>query len=462
MYPTRIFSPREWARFEFSGVAAGDQRRTRRLVQTAAALMRNPSVSLPHQLQAPAALKATYRLLDQDDLTTEAVLAPHAEHTRAAAGRRPRVLLIQDTTEVDYTDHPKTTGLGPIGDGKGRGFLLHTVLAVDPADRQVLGLAHHEPFLRQDAPENESSLQRLQRDRESQVWGRAVAAVGAPPAGSQWIHVGDRGSDVFEFLEACAEHGCDFLIRANQDRCALTPEQTPSYVLTFARSLPAVGERTLSLPARHGKPAREAHLRISFSPLTIKAPSYSRRGRAPISGWVIRVWEIDPPPDEDDPIEWILITSVATMTLAEAWERVQWYTYRWLVEEYHKCLKTGCSLEKRQLRDFAPLTRLLGVLAPIAMRLLQLREIARVAPERLAVEVLPPEVVHLVAVLAELDPETLTAGRFWREVAKQGGHLGRRRDGPPGWQTLWRGWLYLQTLLEGVHLAPLLPPQKCG
>lgn len=141
---------------------------------------------------------------------------------------------------------------------------------------------------------------------------------------------------------------------------------------------------------------------------------------------------------------------------------MQWYTYRWLVEDYHKCLKTGCSLEKRQLHDYAPLTRLLGVLAPIAMRLLQLREIARLAPERLALEVLPPEVVHLVAVLADLDPATLTAGRFWREVAQQGGHLGRRRDGPPGWQTLWRGWLHLQTLLEGVHLAPLLPPQKCG
>jgi hypothetical protein len=289
-----------------------------------------------------------------------------------------------------------------------------------------------------------------------------VAAVGAPPAGSQWIHVGDRGSDVFEFLEACQEYACDFLVRANQDRCAVTPDALKSYVLTFARSLPAVGERTLSLPAGPKRRAREVQLRISFSPLTIQAPSYSRVGRAAIEAWVIRVWEIDAPPDEEDPIEWILITSVATTTLAEAWERVRWYTCRWLVEDYHKCLKTGCSLEKRQLQDYAPLTRLLGVLAPIAMRLLQLREIARLTPERLAWEVLPPELVYLVALLADLDPEVLTAGQFWREVAKQGGYLGRRRDGPPGWQTLWKGWLYLQTLLEGVHLAPLLPPQKSG
>ena len=143
MYPTRVFSPREWARFEFSGVAAGDKRRPPRLVQAAAAMMRNPSASLPAQLQSPAGLKATYNLLGQSDLTPAAVIAPHTEHTRAAAGRRPQVLLIQDTSEVDYTAHPKTTGLGQIGDGKGRGYLLHTVLAVDPADRQVLGVARH-------------------------------------------------------------------------------------------------------------------------------------------------------------------------------------------------------------------------------------------------------------------------------------------------------------------------------
>lgn len=462
MYPGPILSPRAWAQRQFAGVAAGDQRRTRRLVSAATAMMRHPSASLPAQLQSLAALKATYNLLHQPDLTAAAVIRPHTAQTRRAAARCARVLLIQDGTYVDYTAHPKTRGLGPIGDGKGRGYLLHTVLAVVPEGRHLLGLAHHEPSLRHPAPKNERSWQRQQRERESQVWARAVAAVGAPPEGSQWIHVGDRGSDVFDFLEACGKHRCDFLVRANQERRVRTPDATVDYLLTFARRLAPQGERLLALPARHGKPAREVRLQISFSPVTIQAPAHPRGPRAPLAAWVIRVWETDPPPEEAEPIEWVLITSVATTTLAEAWERVDWYTCRWLIEEYHQCLKTGCAIEQRQLHDYASLTRLLGVLAPMAVRLLVLREIARQSPERLASEVLPPPLVQVVAQLAGWEPDALTVGQFWREIARQGGHLGRRRDGPPGWQTLWRGWLYVQTLLEGVHLAPLLPSPKSG
>ncbi len=92
------------------------------------------------------------------------------------------------------------------------------------------------------------------------------------------------------------------------------------------------------------------------------------------------------------------------------------------------------------------------------MRLLQLRELARQAPEHLAAGVLPHDVVRVVAHLAAVAPEALTLGTVWRTVARQGGHQGRTGDGPPGWKTLWRGWREIQTLLEGIHLAARLPP----
>jgi hypothetical protein len=146
------------------------------------------------------------------------------------------------------------------------------------------------------------------------------------------------------------------------------------------------------------------------------------------------------------------------LTLAKAYERIEWYTCRWLVEDYHQCLKTGCAIEKRQLQEGERLLRLLGFLAPVAARLLQLREIARLTPKRLAIAEMPKELVKLVAVLADVPPDSLTVGDFWRHVARFGGYLGRRGDGPPGWKTLWRGWLYVQTLIEGVHLAACLSP----
>jgi hypothetical protein len=450
-----ILDARAWAEREFGAADLADSRRTPRLVAMATQVMRHPDASLPEQLKAPKAIKAAYRLLAEEDVTHAAVITPHWERTRRLAGHEPVVLMVQDTTTVDFSHHPTKQGLGPIGNGEGQGFLLHNVLAVVPQPRQVLGIAHDEPFLRQPAPKDESCAKRRERARESDVWLRAVEAVGAPPVGSRWIHVGDRGSDLFGLFETCRRLGCDFLVRAAQNRYAETEEGVPTYLITWARTLPAQDERVLSLPARHGQPAREARVCISFGAGTVRAPKdWPRAGTIPV--WVVRVWEPDPPPGVKKPLEWILIMSVPTLTLADAWERVEWYTCRWLVEEYHQCLKTGCLLEQRRLGDGPRVQRLLGVLAPTAVRLLQLREIARLTPLRLARAALPPDLVNLVAHLAEVPAETLTMEGFWRAVAQQGGYRGRRRDGPPGWQTLWKGWLYIQTLLEGVRLAPHL------
>jgi len=457
MQVANILDARAWAQREFGHVNLGDVRRSLRLVALATQVMRQPNASLPAQLKAPKALKAAYRLLAEEDVTHQAVMTPHWERTRQLAGQEPVVLMVEDTTTVDDSHHPTKKGLGPIGNGEGQGFLLHNVLAVVPKPRQVLGLAHDEPFLRQPAPPGESCAQRRGRPRESDVWLRAVAAVGPPPVGSQWIHVGDRGSDLYGFFEECRNQRCDFLVRAAQNRSAETEDGTHTYLLTWARTLPAQAEQVLVLPARHGQPAREARVQIGFGAGRVRAPKeWPRPGS--ISVWVVRVWEIDPPPAVKEPLEWVLILSVPTLTVADAWERVEWYKCRWLVEDYHQCLKSGCLLEQRRLGDGERVQRLLGILAPTAVRLLQLREIARQTPLRLASAALPWDLVNLVAYLAEVPAETLTMEGFWRAIAQQGGYRGQRKHGPPGWQTLWKGWLYIQTLLEGVRLAAHLPP----
>jgi hypothetical protein len=175
----------------------------------------------------------------------------------------------------------------------------------------------------------------------------------------------------------------------------------------------------------------------------------------PLVVWVVRVWEPEPP-EGVEALEWILLTSVPPATLAQAWQRVDWYRARWLVEDYHQGLKTGCSIEERQLQSYEALRRLLGFLAPVAIRLLQLRAAARETPERLASEILPTDLVQVVALLAKGSATALTAQQCWYAIARCGGYLRRRSSGPPGWKTLWKGWLYVQTLLEGVHLASRL------
>src|SRR5713226_6652018 len=219
MKTSTLLSAQQWAEQTFGAVRLGDQRRTERAIAMACALAHDPAASLPAQMQGEAELEAAYRFLQTPDVTYEQLIQPHVEQTRTEAREHQQVLLIQDTTEVDYQQHPTTTGLGPIGNGTHHGYLLQSVLAVLPGSREVLGLMHQEPFLRKRAPKGETKRERQLRERESQVWERSVQAIGAPPPGVQWIHIGDRYSDMFPFLAVCRQLHCDFVVRAAQDRC---------------------------------------------------------------------------------------------------------------------------------------------------------------------------------------------------------------------------------------------------
>jgi hypothetical protein len=462
MLQTNFFSPSQWAMQTFGQVKLGDKRRTKRAVSLAADLVRQPNASLPQQLDNLASLKAAYRLLNEPAVSYGALIAPHFRQTRTLLEHLPMALLLQDTTELDYTSHSTTSGLGPIGDGGGKGLMLQSVLALSPQHTEVLGLIHQEPFLRKEAPKNQTCKQRHKRQRESQVWVRAVEAVGEPPTSCQWVHVGDRYSDFFEFMDQCRLNSSDFLLRAAQQRRVCEPAQAENVqtLLSSARNWPSQDEQSLALPARHGKPARVALLKMAFSPLTILPPRHSPK-KPPLSVWVVRVWEAASPIGEES-LEWVLITSVATTTLEQAWERVGWYRLRWIIEEYHQCLKSGCRIEQRLLRTGEGLQRLLGLIAPIAVRLLQLRDKARDNPEAKALCRVPVEEALVVAALCQTPPSQLTVGQFWQGVAKAGGYLGRKGDGPPGLTSLWRGWWYIQNLIEGIHLASKISATHCG
>jgi len=347
MNPSTMLSALHWAEDTFGSVHLGDQRRTERAVAIASAIAHDPAASLPAQMQDGAALEATYRFLQTPDVTYEQLIEPHVEQTRSQARAQRQVLLIQDTTEVDYQQHPTTTGLGPIGNGSHHGYLLQSVLAVVPQSREVLGLIHQEPFLRQPAPQGETRREREQRERESQVWERSVQAIGAPPAGVQWIHVGDRYSDIFALLSLMRQQQCDFVVRAAQDRCVdLLVEQAdapvpprshhprragqeaepkPQHLFEVVRGWSAVGEQELHLDATKQTKARMARVVISFGCLRLLPPQNQPSSLwRPLVVWVVRVWEPEPPEGAEG-LEWVLLTSVLTATLAQAWQRVDCY-----------------------------------------------------------------------------------------------------------------------------------------
>ena len=295
----------QWAVRNYGSVMLADRRRTARAVSIAAGLASDPRGSLPAQLGSQAASKAAYRFLQSPQVSYERLMRPHWEQTQALMQQQRRVLLIQDTTEIDYQHHPKTTGLGPVGKGTHHGYLLQTVLAVEPGSQQVLGIAAQEPFLREPAPRKETSKQRDKRaQKESQVWQRQAQRIGAAPAECEYIHVGDRGSDIFAFLRGCEQLDCGFVVRVQHNRRvdlhveqAETPvpsaarrqgrqraagQPPPEHLFEQVRSWPAQGQQSIKLDGNHKRKEREATLCISWGQMRLWPPG--GQGRATVGG----------------------------------------------------------------------------------------------------------------------------------------------------------------------------------
>lgn len=185
----------------FAKVDLGDVRSTRRLILSAAKIAAHPEKSF-NQVFNWSELRGFYRLCNQEAATLSAIQDSHWQHTRSEMAKQPLVLILHDTTEMDFTSHTALEGTGPIGDGKGRGFLQHNSLAVLPKPRQVLGLAYQQWQVRKEAPKSAHTSKRKRRERESMLWIRGIEATGRPPEGCRWVDVGDRGADIYEAMVA--------------------------------------------------------------------------------------------------------------------------------------------------------------------------------------------------------------------------------------------------------------------
>jgi hypothetical protein len=453
-----LASSAEWAAQQWGAVDLGDKRLERRAVQVGAAMAEQPGQSLPQQMAGErAALDGAYFLLNHPGVTLQALSQPHWERTLQRAQEPQVVLFIQDTTQLDFSHLSTMEGLSQIGDGEGRGLLLHSTSAVVPGEApQLLGLAHQQVVLRRPKdkprPAGEPSA-------EGQVWARAAAAVGTPPAGTRWVHAGDRGSDNFSFMHTCRTNDADYLIRVRHNRLLAWDredvEPQMRKLMDYARTLPAQHHYRLEVPANHERKARTAHMHLAWTEVTLPAPKRAApevRSQPPLRAWVLRAWEVAAPP-EAEPLEWILITSVPTETVTDALERVAWYALRWFSEDFHQCVKTGCQIEHRQFDHADDIRRVLGFCSPIAVRLLQMRQASRQTPMQPALRYVGRLPVRILAARLRRDLDMdLSMGEFWEDVAHLGGYLGRKGDGPPGWKTLWRGWRQLTTLLQGARL----------
>ena len=453
-----MLDPQTWSQQQFSGCQLGDKRRTKRLVRLAEQVVSHPAGGFPEQTETWADLKAAYRLLDSADVTFEAVAQSHWQQTRGQTAGR--YLVLGDTTELDFGIHRAIPDLGPTGNGGGWGFLLHSGLMVSADSEQIVGLAGQTIHYRKPAPKKENTAQRLKRDRESKVWGEVIDAIGRPADGVELVHVLDRGADNFEVYCHCLQNEVDWVVRVTQKhRNILTPDGGPMQLQKYLGTLPLAGTYELSLRARPGQAARTAKLEVRFGALKVpppvhKSPYVKQHNSGPIEMWVVHVREVDAPAGVE-PIEWILFTSLVVKTFEDAWVVIGYYEKRWLIEEWHKALKTGCRVTERQLKTKERLEAMVGLLSVVSVRLLQLKSAARSDPDRPARRLIPLRWIAMLKAACKYlkKVKSLTVGQFYRELAKLGGSIGRKSDGEPGWITIWRGWQKLYLMIRGAELA---------
>lgn len=469
-----VLDATDWAVSEFGGTPGLETRLQRRLVQTATVLAERPTgASLPQRF-AWDELKAAYRLIDRASARPDDLQVVHREKTRQrmAATAGP-VLIVHDPTVLTYTDHAAVAGqLGPITDSAARGFVQHNSLAVHPDGGHLLGLIHQQTFCRELAPPGETRSRRYRRaDRESETWLTAVSAVGRPPEGACWVHVGDRAADFFGLMATVRATGAHFLIRLVQDRAAVTPSDSPENVgrdeytlrlIEQARQVPVTATKTVAIGSRGGRPGRVATLSLGSVRLTVRPPQAEPRWRneAPLTVTVVRVWEADPPAGVE-PLEWFLGTDLPDQSAEGLVRYSGWYEWRWpTMEEYHKAQKTGLGIERLRFETKDRLRAGIALLSVVAVRVLALRWCRDACPDAPAETVADATELRVLATVSPKRPPPATVRQFVDAVAKLGGWLGRQCDGPPGWAAIWRGYQRLADVMLGVELADAVRPSR--
>jgi len=321
-----------WADEEFGDADLGDVRRTERLKHLATVLMAQPSASIPTATEDLPTLKAAYRFFANDHVQPEAMLASHVQSTQRRMQAVPLVLAVQDTTYLDWTDHPATKDLGPLAAPSHQGLLAHTTLAITP-ERVPLGVLAQQVWARDpDERRHHDHKQRPIDQKESRKWLTSLDSVIVARAAcpdTHFISVGDREADVYDLFLVERPVGVDLLVRAAQDRKADHPEK---YLWASMATASVAATVDIHIGQRQGQSARDATLTMRWKEVTLRPPNSRDKEKLPnVTIWA--VWAIETHPAQGvEPIEWLLLTTVPITTTDEALSRLAWYAARWGIE----------------------------------------------------------------------------------------------------------------------------------
>jgi len=465
-----------WAIEEMRGAKLEDKRLNERLTKVLSALGEHPTASIPAACGGHAETIAAYRFFDHDRATPQRILEPHYAATRQRIAAQATVLLVQDTSELDLTrPQQQVVGAGPLDASARRGAFVHPLQAFTP-DGTPLGAVWVHLWARPEAAdptrragkktrnqqyqtpiEEKESFRWLEGFRQAQAVAQALPQVTC-------VCVADSEGDIYElFAEPRGESAAHYLVRAcHADRLlqsheaataatAAPPAHLREQVLTapvlFTKEITVRGRAEPKVSCDKGRrrqprQSRTAQVEVRAATVTLAPPYRPGRALPPVTLHAVLVREIDPPA-EDEPVEWLLLTTLPIDSVERVREIVQYYTVRFLIEVLFRILKSGCRVEERRFEKLERLLPCVAVYLIVAWRTLMLCRLGRSCPDLNCEAVFEPaewKAVWMV-VKRENPPETPPRlGEMIKLIAQLGGYLNRpNRKDPPGPQTVWLG-----------------------
>jgi hypothetical protein len=436
---------------ELQGIHLGDERLNKRSKKVIEALAANPQASVNAACEGWSDTLAAYRFFDNEAVSPEQILQPHFQATHRRMRNYPVVLIVQDTTELDFTNHPADDARCLNKEDR-FGLYQHTHLAVTP-DKLCLGAVGIDFFDREPETLGLTSVRtRLPIEmKESFRWlkgYRLASELAATMPETQIVSIADREADIYDiFVDAQQQPGirADYIIRAKEERSTLdrNPAAGPA---VYHKVRDEVGRsalrttRTLKLSQTPKRAARQAYLEIRAITVTIKPP-HARSSLPPVTLNVVLVEEVGGPGD-DTKVNWLLLTTLPIDTVDDILRVIDYYAARWTVEIFFRTLKTGCRVEDIQLETNHRLKNCLAFYNIIAWRLLYLTYLNRTCPTLPCTTMFEPcewKSVWRVVTKQPLPKQPPTLSAFLGLLAQLGGYNNRATEAPPGPQPIWVG-----------------------
>ena len=407
-------------------------------------------------------LKRTYEFLANSKTSFQLVVEPSHYQTANYVKNLPIILSVGDTSFLDYKKIKlKREEYGPIGNG-GNGLILHTSLAVDPDCGQPLGILWEKVWKREkvEKGKKKNSRPRPFEEKESYKWVEAIKNVPEvlqkvnPIQSPKVIHVFDREGDISEVFEEVQDlDNCGIVVRATHNRSL---KDDRDYLWDYLKKQPIQFTKEIPLPATEKRKERTALLEIRFARVNLRSPQRLKETDG-FNVYAVYATEINIPEGEE-PISWMLLTTEIVESIESAKMVLRWYSYRWLIEEYHKILKSGCQAESYRLKGNS-MEVLLGFLTKISADLLRMTYLHRTQPESPSEQILTPVQIKVLKAKSSSSKKPISVETIKgaiEAIARLGGYLEHRRKTPIGITVLWRGWLELMSLCEGWELRETL------